>query len=357
MGWVVVYRGTLGNMADKPKDKKNKGGNETDALDTLSLANIPLASNTLKNAKLIKNSRMETAVELYNDPVAGSLQIYPEDIADQIAASERDQEIINQLSSLNSYDVYSLRSSLKKLGIEVVDEQSLELSDEMKESLKELTLQFTRPLIEKIFGTGQIDVTDAGALKKVFRDPDVSRVRENLKVMTEKTGIPMVEIPKFLEEYSDVFLSVAYYKYSFDNIAAEADRMLAWLKALKESREVTSSAQTAAACKKAEEVMQFTLNSMRERLALFNKNFEMFWTHINKDSFIELREQIESNHSTMGSVLCGLSVKVRNWVNEFPDNNVGGPSTRAKYLITQLSPGIEKLLVMEKDARKKLGMK
>src|SRR5690606_10933844 len=74
-------------MADKTKDKN--AGRDMDALEVLPLSMIPLSSNTLKNAKLIKNSRLETAVELYNDPIAGSLQIYPQDIADQIAASER----------------------------------------------------------------------------------------------------------------------------------------------------------------------------------------------------------------------------------------------------------------------------
>src|SRR5262245_16660330 len=103
-------------MADKQKDK-TRSKPDMDSIDTLSLSVMPLASQTLKNAKLVKNSRLETAVELYNDPVAGSLQIYPAEVADQIAASPRDQEIINQLAGLHSYDVYSLRTSLSKLGI------------------------------------------------------------------------------------------------------------------------------------------------------------------------------------------------------------------------------------------------
>lgn len=342
-------------MADKSKDKM-AGGPDKDSLDVLSLSMIPLTSTTLKNARLIKNSRLETAVELYNDPIAGSLQIYPSDIADQIAASERDQEIINQLAGLNSYDVYSLRSSLKKLGLEVVDPTALELSDEMKKSLSGITVQFTRPLIEKIFGTGKIDVSDTMALQKVFRDPDVSRVRENLRVMTEKTGMPLAELPKFLEEYSEVFLSVAYYRYSFENIGPEADRFMKWLKELRDHKDVMATPQTAQSCRKVDESMRFLLASVRERLVRFQVSFEMFWKDINKDSFSTLRRQIEENHSSMGSVLCGLGVKLRGWSKEFPDSNFGGPQKRAKYVVTDLEPGIERLRQIESEARKKLGM-
>src|SRR5690606_20133984 len=117
-------------MTENKTQQEGKNGQQgkslLDELDTLPLSLMPLTSNTLKNAKLIKNARLEPTVEPYNDPIAGSLQIYPEGIADQIAASERDQEIVSQLSNLSSYDVYSLRSSLKKLGIELADMEALE---------------------------------------------------------------------------------------------------------------------------------------------------------------------------------------------------------------------------------------
>lgn len=339
-------------MTEKSKDKAT----DSDALDVLSLSMIPLSSNTLKNARLIKNSRLETAVELYNDPVAGSLQIYPEDIADQIAASDRDQEIINQLAGLQSYDVYSLRSSLKKIGLDVTDPAALELSDEMKDSLGGIAVQFTRPLIERIFGTGKIDVSDAKALNKVFRDPDVARVRENLQIMTQKTGMPLTDLPKFLEEYSEVFFSVAYYRHSFDAVGPDADRFLSWIKELQQHRDVSGSPQTVQSCRKVEDAMRFLVGSARERLTRFQASFETFWGNINKESFSTLRGQIEENHSSMGSILCGLNVKLRNWAGQFPDNNAGGPQKRAKYVVGELEPGIEKLRLMEVEARKKMGL-
>ena len=54
-------------MTDKKKSN-DKGTKESmDSMDELPLSIIPLSSNTFKNAKLLKNTRMETVLELYND--------------------------------------------------------------------------------------------------------------------------------------------------------------------------------------------------------------------------------------------------------------------------------------------------
>ncbi len=340
-------------MSDISKDKA--GESARDDIDALSLAIIPLSSNTLKNAKLIKNSRLQTAVELHNDPISGSLQIRPEDISEALSASESDFEIIRKLSSLHSYDVYSLRSSLKKLGINA-DPGGLELSGDMKLALKDYARAFTRPLVESIFGSGHEAAVSQEDLQEIFRDPDINRVRQNLKTMTERTGIPMEALPKFIEEYCDVYLSVSYYRFSIDNVSADIDRFLVWIKELRNHKEVASSPQTNLACKRSEDILRFLSSSIQERLDRFQKIFEMFWSDVNKASFDHLRKQIEESHSSMGSVLCGLMVKMRGWTKEFPDNQVGGPSKRAKYAMTELLPGLENLKELENEARRSIGL-
>ena len=327
-----------------------------DAIDTLPLSFIPLTSNSLKSAKLIKNARMETSVELHNDPISGSFQIHPDDISEAFRGAEKDQEIIRQLANLQSYDVYSLRASMKKLGLEIADPSMMQLSANMKDTLNQYTAQFTRPLIEKIFGGNRIELDAKEGLQKIFRDPDVTRVRENLKIMTEKTGIPLQDIPKFIEEYSDVFLSLAYYKYSFESVGGSIDRFLFWVSDLKSHRDITSSSKTLSSCKKTEDTLKFITNSIRERLIRLHSSFETFWKDINGESFITLRQQIEDNHTSMGAVLCALVVKMRNWEKEFPDNTVGGPQTRAKFVVSELEPGLEKLKKMENESRARLGL-
>ncbi|MFN7113305.1 MAG: hypothetical protein ACK4PK_02995 [Alphaproteobacteria bacterium] len=329
-------------------------GKEQDALDKLSLSIIPLSSTALRNARLIKNTRMETTVELMNDPVAGSLQMRPDDIAENLTNSTRDQAIIRALAALNSYDVYSLRTSLKKIGVEVEDKQKLDLTEEMKLTLHHYMLAFTRPLVDRIFGyekaEGQEDIS------LLLNDPDVARVRDNLRIMSEKTGIPLEEIPRFLSAYSDVFLSVAYYRHSFESLGEEIERFLQWIGELQQHRDIKSSPRMVNACRNTEDIVYKLTVSVRERMSRFNKAFHMFWSDINKDSFEQLRKQIEENHDGMGSVLCGLLVKVRSWSYEFPDNTVGSPAKRVTFVMTEIEPGLDKLKFFENEARKSIGL-
>lgn len=345
-------------MTDHKKDgdKAVKNSNaDKDAIDVLPLGSIALASNALKNAKLVKNARLETAIELYNDPLTGSLQITPDTISDFMEASPRDQEIINSLAKLHSFDVYSLRANLKHLGVEVKDADALELSPDMKEKLAAYNLEFIRPLVNQIFGSDREDLSKGG-LTAILRDSDITRVKENLRIIAEKTGIPLTDIPRFLEEYGKVFLSVAYYRYSFETVGPDIDRFFAWMRAVKGLREVATSPKTLNQCKQVEDTMSFINNSIRERLIAFQKSFEVFWKDINRASFLHMRRQIEENHSSMGVVLCGLVVKMTAWKKEFPDNEVGGPATRTKFLVAELEPGLARLRELETAARKKLGL-
>lgn len=341
----------------KDEDRVEKSSDaDKDAVDTLPLSSIPLSSNALKNARLVKNARLETAIELYSDPLTGSLQITPDTVSDFMETSPRDQEIIKSLAGLHSFDVYSLRTNLKKLGVEIKDADALELSDDMKEKLSIYSLEFTRPLVEKIFGKGRPDLNTKEGLQSILRDTDIMSVKENLKVMAEKTGIPLADIPKFLEEYSSVFLSVAYYRYSFFGVGPDVGRFLVWMQEVKSSRDVASSPKTLLQCKQVMDIMQFLSNSLKERLALFQNSFEQFWKDINRDSFQQMRKQIEENHGSMGPVLCGFVVKMSAWKKEFPDNTLGGPVTRTKYVLTELEPGITRLRDMEMEARRRLNL-
>lgn len=344
----------MSDVKDDMGKSKKAAVSDVDALDTFPLAAVPLSSTSLRSAKLIKNTRLETTVELYNDPITGSYQILPEAITENFKGAEKDQAIISKLALLNSYDVFSLRNSLGKLGLELQDPAALTLSPDMKMALNTYSLQFSRPLLMNIFGA------EAGQqqqdLQQILRDPDVSRVRHNLMIMTQKTGIPLQDIPRFIEDYSDVFLSLSYYRHMFEMLGPSIQRFTQWMEEMKKHRDVISTPQTLNSCYKTEEALRFLSTSMRERLSRLQYSFEIFWKNINPESFLKLRQQIEDNHASLGAVLCGLAVKMRNWERAFPDNVQGGPTTRAKFVVTELEPGLERLRTLENIARMRLGL-
>lgn len=358
-------------MSEKKDDNSQKGGTggkelnkniiaDLDSIDVFPLEIMPIKSPTLKKARLIKNARMETALELYNDPISGSLQISPQKLGEMFSEEntkyQDDHQIIQQLAALGSFDVFSLRTIFKKLHLETIPEDALDLSDKMKAELLGQSQKFIRPLIEKVYGVERFAGGEVKDLRDVFRDPNVDLVRENLRIMTQKTGIPLNEIPAFLEEYNDVFLAVAYYNYSLESIHRIVDKFFSWIHQTRTQREIMASPKTMAACEAVEGVLQFINMSLHERLARIQKNFDIFWGDINRTSFIRLREDIASNHQSLGAVLCGLIVKMRAWEKDFPTANSGGPQQRSKFIVSELEPGLERLKTLEQDARRRLGL-
>lgn len=60
---------------------------------------------------------------------------------------------------------------------------------------------------------------------------------------------------------------------------------------------------------------------------------------------------IESYHTTIGGVLCALSVKMSAWHELFPRDSVGGPVKRAEFIMLEMRQGIEEVRAILKGAK------
>jgi hypothetical protein len=109
----------LTGMADELNDT------DCDSLYILPLAIIPLRTPALRRARMIKNVRLDSAVELFEDAKAGSGQIEVEDLPREFGWCERpsqpDLVVLRKLALLPSFDVYSLRVLLRQHDIPVND--------------------------------------------------------------------------------------------------------------------------------------------------------------------------------------------------------------------------------------------
>ncbi len=177
---------------------------DKDSLHVLPLSIIPLDTRSLRRARLIKNDRLESVVELFKDEQAGSAQLGVEDLAQMFgwpADSEpADVTVLRKLSLLPSYDVYSLRIQLRELGIPINDHEDLKLSEGKSEELRSYMTIFTRPLIEQIFADDDSDVRTIDDIFGLFRDPDKTKVLARLETIARKLGIDIEGVPTFLED-------------------------------------------------------------------------------------------------------------------------------------------------------------
>ncbi len=335
-----------------------------DSVDQLPLSVVPLKSNMLRQAKLMKSANLETVLEIYNDPLSGSLQIPADDKMietlglQEFDGAEHDKAIVLQLAKLNSFDVYSMRSSLRRIGLDLdISDRALQLSEDMKRSLRKYARSFTVPLLKSIYGAETSDLEDLdGDLTRIFANPDKALVKQNLFELSKNTGINIQDIPAFIEDYSEVYQSVSYYRCIYDAIRSDIDRFLIWIETVIDHKDTVNAPQTREVCQRVERDMRYILQSLAERFEAFRYSFEKFWEDINANSFEKLRRDVSENYETLGHVLCAVVVKINAWSTEFPSNDTGSPNRRAKFTMTQIAPGIARVRHTEEEARVSLGM-
>src|SRR5271165_6327335 len=107
---------------------------DMDSLFILPLSILPLTTPALKQSRLVKSARLQSVVELFRDQQTGSGQVDVEDLPAMMGWPDDrlhpDMILMRKLALLPSYDVYSLRITLRREKINIDDIGALRRSDE-----------------------------------------------------------------------------------------------------------------------------------------------------------------------------------------------------------------------------------
>jgi hypothetical protein len=327
---------------------------DRDALHILPLCDLPLETPALRRARLIKNVRLESMVEIFSDADSGSGQLSVEDLPTEfgwdIHNPPNDLKILRALGLMPSYDVYSLRLALREHDIEVNSINALKLSSEKNQELAVYMKDFTHPLIGQIYGSDNVDIQDFSDVIKLFRDPDVKNALEKLKVMAEKLEIKPDQIPRFMEDYGDIFLSLSYYRQGLDAIEPIITEFIYSLDLLRSNYQFKNDMNLMNTVDMMESVFNNLMVNISGRFENFERGTKHMWDKISAERFRRVESLISSYHITIGGVLCALSVKMNAWDTLFPNKDTGGPGRRAEFILSEMRQGIEKMQKVEDSA-------
>ncbi len=327
-----------------------------DALHILPLRIIPLETPGLRRLRLIKNVRLDSVVELYKDQGHKSAQV-PLDALHSVFQSyaeplRKDMPLLQSLSSIPSFDVYTLRVALRALNLSIDMKKELQLSEGKRKELTEHMKVFTHPLIQQIYGSADFVVNDVSDIMKLIASPNREDALKNLRMMSQKLNVPLTEIPRFLEDYGDTFLSLAYFRSCLDLVVPQVQGFLDWLKPLEENQMIKQDRMSKQMLDKVKESLSGVIISLTGRFEAFNRKSADFWKDINADSFAKMKDLVFSNHRSIGGVLCGLSVKMQLWRDRFPTAS-GGPNKRLEFVRSEIVPGMQLIDELEAAARKR----
>ncbi len=320
---------------------------DRDSLHILPLAMLDIQTKALREARLIKNNRLRSVVEMFHGAGVGSGQLEVDHLHSEFGWSLADPPpdliLLRKLVLLPSYDVYSLRISLRELGINVNDVSALQLSDNKKAELTKYMKAFTEPLIAKIYGDETIVINDFNDVVGLFNDPDVSKVRARLEAMANELRIKITDVPHFLEDFGDVFLSLSYYRNCMDQLEPAVDEFSHAIEDLKHSYQYKNNKLLMDTCRTVESAIVNLLTAIGGRLETFEKNTNDMWVDLSAAKFQQVKRLIQSYHKIIGGSLCALTVKLDGWMRNFPNRDTGGPAKRTEFIMTEMKEGIDKL--------------
>lgn len=321
--------------------------NERDALHILPLKILPLSSPTLAHARMIKNSHLTSVIELFKDDHAGSGQLQIGDLPNEFGwenpGTHPDMIMLRKIGNMPSYDVFSLRVTLRNLNIKVNDYEDLQLSEDMNKELGTYMTDFTRPLVKQIYGDDNVDIETFEDVVQLFRDPDVKKALERLNLMAEKLGIKVEELPRFLEDYGDIFMSLSYYRRCMDSVSPIIDDFLAAIPDLRNNYTLKSDPSLQQTIDMLESKVHTLNMQIRARFQRFDEETQDMWDDLSAEKFRKLQKVIKSYHITLGGVLCALSVKLDAWHYLFPQKGSGGPQRRSEFIMTEMRQGMDKI--------------
>jgi hypothetical protein len=323
---------------------------DMDSLFVLPLSVIPLSTDALKRSRLIKNHRMEAVIEVFGERETGSGQIQ----VDQLPAhfhwqngyAHPDMAMLIKVAPLPSYDVYTLRRSLRELGIPVNNHAELKLTDEKNRQLTGYMSRFTLPLIREVYGESARDVQRFEDLVLLFKDPDVKKALARLKQMAEKLRIDIDQIPRFIEDYGDIFLALAYYNHCLDRLTPLIEGFVVAMAELRKSMQVRNDRMLLAEIDREEKVLTGLVNFLKRTFQDFGVMSRDLWSNLTAEKFNQVRAYIEGTQVRVGAVLCGLTVKMNAWTAYFPNPRAGGPGAKGEFIMTEMRPGMTELIAV-----------
>jgi hypothetical protein len=224
------------------------------------------------------------------------------------------------------------------------------LSEGKAQELKDYMTTFTHPLIMEICGDSDVDIQNFSDIVALFRDPDIKKAREKLEIMAGKLHIKLEEVPVFLEDYGDIFLSFSYYRQCLDQVGPVIKEFLRSLNEIRENWQLKPDANLMKTCERMDSIFSKIFANITTRFKIFDRSTKDMWDNISAERFRQVEELIKSFHTTIGGELCSLSVKMDAWHRLFPSQDSGGPVKRSEFIMSDMKQGIEKFRVIEQSA-------
>ncbi len=340
-------------MPDAPSPTSMIAEYDRDSIHTLPLSVLPIGNGALARARLIKNHRLETRVELFRDNGGGSGQIAIDEVPDffpgDAETTRRDVGLLRRIGELPAFDPYTLRIGLRRAGVDLVNLDALQLSSAKRAELRPLMRRIARPLAVHLFGARAGADADLDVLMRMIDRPDNALVRSRILSIAAALRVGPDAVPDLLDDYGDTHLALSYYRSYLIHALPVVDRIIAWMREVTVGSHLRTDAGVMRTFQRVEALLVRIPNAATARFNGFDRHGVSDWDTVTVESFLAIRRMVAEHQHSLAQVLCGLTVKIYEWETRFP-NGGGSPEKRAEFVAADLAPGLDALWQIERGA-------
>ena len=164
--------------------------------------------------------------------------------------------------------------------------------------------------------------------------------------MADKLGVRLDQIPTFIEDYGDIFLSLSYYQQCFDAIMPKLEEFHRSMEDMKSSFQMKSKPLVIAEANRIQKILTALVAFVTRMFEDFKARSQDMWRNLSAAKFEHVKTVIENSHGTIGGVLCGITVKMTTWEKRFPNPKAGSPGAKEDFLLSDIRPGLTELIEM-----------
>jgi hypothetical protein len=293
---------------------------------------------------LIKTCRLNSVLEIYSAAGINTGHFDINALPNHFDwAQGEDMRILKVLASLPSYDVYSLRLAFREHNIEAADPSALVLSMAKMAELTHHMARFTRPLMKRIYGD---DVDPNMDLRELLNDPDTKRTMARLKAMAAKLSLSVTDMPRFIEDCTDLFMSLAYYTSCIERVMPVMDAFAGSMTELKQNVAVRNNRDLLADLDHIEQLMRGLAVFVKRTLEALEALADTLWADLVPEKFDQLRTMVHDTQLKVGGVLCTLTVKLATWQQRFPPEKHAQARQRVDFVVGEMNEGLNNIAAM-----------
>ena len=123
----------------------------------------------------------------------------------------------------------------------------------------------------------------------------------------------------------NMLMSLSYYRQCLDQLLPLVQNFATSLEDIRGNHQLHNDVNLMKSIDFTEETINGTLANITGRLESFDKSTSDMWRNLSAERFRKIEQLITSYHTTIGGVLCALSVKLNAWTNQFPTLASAGP--------------------------------